>query len=62
MRVSIITTECRRCGKPVATVSRSILGADETYERYSGICSNCITPEEQEEIIRLQAEAILRGR
>jgi hypothetical protein len=56
----ILTTTCRRCGKPVATASRSLYGADAAKARLDRICEACCTPEERREMLTLQADAILR--
>lgn len=59
-KIRIITTTCRRCGNPVATASRSILGADAAKAKFDRICKSCITPDEEREILNAQAGAILR--
>lgn len=56
-RIEIINTECRRgCGRKIATVSRSIHGAAAAHAKFSGICEQCITPEE-----RLEMEGAVQG-
>lgn len=59
MRIGILTTSCQRCGRPIATASRSIIGADAAKAQFDRICSRCITPEEEKEIRRIQAKAIM---
>ena len=49
-RFTIQMTTCRRCGKALATGSRSLYGADAAKARLDRICRSCITPEEQAEI------------
>ncbi len=58
--ITIVTTICRRCNKPLTTLSRSLYGADEAKARLDRLCSDCTTPEERQEMLMLQAEAILR--
>lgn len=58
-KIQIITTTCRRCSKPLATLSRSIHGADQLKAQYDRICESCITPQEQQAILEGQAAAIL---
>ena len=59
MKIAIISTTCRRCGKPIATLNRSLYGADELKARLDRICTDCITVDEAQEILNGQAEAIL---
>lgn len=49
---------CPRCNKEVFTLVKSLSGAESAKEKYQGICSDCITPEEQEEMMKIQAEAM----
>jgi hypothetical protein len=41
---------CRRCGKPLATLSavgrRRLHTSEARYQKYGRICSDCITAEE----------------
>jgi hypothetical protein len=62
MRFKIITTTCRRCGKALATGSRSLYGADAAKAELDRICENCVTPEERQEIQRAIGQAIAGGR
>ena len=59
-RPLITYTNCKRCGKPLATASRSIMGLDKLKERLGSICSDCITPEEEQEMLNAMASAILK--
>ncbi len=52
-KFQLIQTTCRRCGKPLMTGNRSLFGLDEAKKRLDRICANCITPEEQAEILSL---------
>lgn len=56
---SIITIKCPRCGKSVASMARSITGAEDIRKKYQGICSKCITPQEQNDMLKGQAAAIV---
>jgi hypothetical protein len=52
---------CRRgCGRTVHTLKKSIYGANALHGKYSGICSNCTTDEERNEILRGVTEAAYR--
>ena len=46
----LVNTNCPRCGKPTITGSRPLYGGHTLKEKYSGVCSACITPEERKEI------------
>jgi uncharacterized protein DUF2688 len=58
-RITIITTSCRRCGRTLATASRSIHGADRAKAQLGSICESCITPAERIEILNAIGGAIL---
>ena len=58
--IQVITTSCRRCGKQLATLNLSITGADELKQKFDRICANCITKEEEREILEGQAKSILK--
>lgn len=60
-RIQVITTSCRRCSKPLATLNRSITGADDLKAKYDRICADCITKEEEREILDGQAKSILKN-
>lgn len=49
-KVQLIKVACRRCEKELYTLSRSIIGADRTREKYAGICSECTTSKEFEKM------------
>lgn len=48
----LITTSCKRCGKSVASSTR--FQHTEAYAKYGRICEECITPEEQHEMMKAQ--------
>jgi hypothetical protein len=56
--IQILTVNCPRCGRPVATASRSLIGADAAKAQYEGICERCITPNELMDIQQAQLNAI----
>lgn len=59
-KITLVAVECHRgCGRQVTTLTRSIVGAHAAHAKFSGICQHCITPEEREEILNAQADAIL---
>ena len=60
MKVRILTTTCRRCGKPIATLNKSLYGLDELKARLDRICTDCITVDEAQDISDAQAQAILQ--
>jgi len=50
-KISIETVKCVRCGKSIATTSRSVLGLDTLKFKYGYICSDCATPSEKQHIL-----------
>jgi Protein of unknown function (DUF2688) len=59
-RFALVKTNCRRCGCEVFTGNRSLYGADRLKAELGGICSGCITAEEEARILSGQVEAILK--
>lgn len=55
----IRTVLCPRCGKQVATLNKSLYGLDAAKAKYEGLCSGCVTAEEEREIIEIQARGIM---
>ena len=49
-KIEVIQTSCKRCGKPLCTISKAIHYTEEMRKRLSGICENCLTPQEKEEL------------
>lgn len=43
----------------MATVTSPLCGVEALHDKFMGICGDCITPEEQIEILEGQASAIL---
>ncbi len=58
-RPMIHTVPCPRCGKQVATLTKSLYGLDAAKKQYEGLCSSCVTEEEEKDIIEIQARGIL---
>ena len=54
IKFQLIETTCKRCGKKLFTGNRSLFGLDKEKAKLDRICKNCITPEEQNEILKLQ--------
>ncbi len=52
-------TLCKRCGKPIATLTQSIWGANDARDKYAGICEDCITEEERQSIKNMVIAAIV---
>ena len=50
----LIHTNCRRCGKPLMTGSRSLFGMDEAKKQLDRLCGDCITPEEKDQLHKLR--------
>ena len=60
--IQIILSKCRRCGKPLATASRSIWGIDPAIrQKYQLICDKCLKPEEKKELEQASVEAVKRN-
>jgi len=47
-RIAIVSRLCRRgCGKRLATLNRPIHSSQADFDRYAGICANCLTAAER---------------
>jgi hypothetical protein len=57
--ISIITVKCKRCGKEIATTSRSILGLDSLKAKYGNICQGCMDQDEQYRMLDEMANKII---
>lgn len=53
-KFQLIKTNCKRCGRELYTGNRSLFGLDEAKKKLGGICSECITPEERQEMRNLR--------
>jgi len=47
-KLRLVPTTCRRCGKPLMTGNRSLIGADAAKRRFDRVCVACTTPEDRE--------------
>lgn len=55
---AVVKMPCRRrCGRTVTTLSRPIHSTQADYDRYHGICSECLTEEEHKD---MQGAMLLR--
>lgn len=45
-RVLLVCKSCPRCGRMVFSLDGPIYVTQDTYNKYTGICKDCITPEE----------------
>lgn len=61
MPIRLLTTECRRCGKPLVTASWTLPGTEGAKARLDRICEDCVTDAERREIEQAQAAAVLNG-
>lgn len=50
-KLRLQTVPCKRgCGVMVTTLNRPIHASPATYQKWSGICADCMTPEEREQV------------
>lgn len=49
--IRVVTSKCKRCGKPISTSGAG--------KQLAEICADCITPEERQDILAIQGDAIL---
>ena len=59
-KISLLKTECERCGKELVTASRSLWGIDKLKEEFGVVCSSCTTKEESTKLIHSMGKAIQR--
>ena len=52
-KLHLVKTTCRRCGKELWTGDISLYGFDKEKAELDRICKDCITPEEQAQILKL---------
>jgi hypothetical protein len=60
-RIKIVQTQCKRCGKPISTLSGSLLGADALRAELGEICGACITPDENQRILEGTMQAAVKA-
>ena len=58
IEIENVEVPCRRCGKSIRTLKRSLLGANELRDKLGGICGECITPEEDRQILETMLGAV----
>lgn len=47
-RIQVVRRSCRRgCGKQLAGLNRPIHGSQADFDKYHGICENCLTDDEK---------------
>ena len=62
-RPRIETVPCRRCNRPLATLSKSIWGVPDSVRlEYAGLCSGCVTPDERAAMEKAVVEQIVGQR
>jgi hypothetical protein len=57
-RFQLISTTCRRCGKPIATGSRSLFGLEDLKTQYDRVCQDCLSSDEQNDLLHTMGEQI----
>ena len=60
-RIEIVQTGCRRCGKPISTLSHSLVGADALKAELGEICGDCTTPDEHRRILEGTMQAAVKA-
>jgi len=60
MKPRIISTKCKRCGKNIATLNRSLYGANAAKAQYGSMCKDCLLPHEKIEIEKAVENAVYR--
>jgi hypothetical protein len=51
MRVALVKTKCKRCGKEICTANKSVWGLNALKKKFGSICDGCITPNERKEML-----------
>jgi hypothetical protein len=51
---ALVKTRCRRCGREILTAANASFANRPSYRRFGGICSSCLTDEEQRELSSAQ--------
>lgn len=59
-KVQFYQMPCKRCGKIITTTTKSILGLDNLHKEYSGICHDCLTDDEQNTMLNLMGQQIIK--
>jgi hypothetical protein len=58
LKIKVVVSKCRRCGKKLATTNRSIWGNDAAKKKYELICKDCLTDEEYNDMFANQMNHI----
>ena len=45
-RIKLLIVACKRCGKPITTTSKSLLGLAALKAKYGSICEACMGKDE----------------
>ena len=59
-KIHIVYRNCPRCGKQVAGLNKPIFGSKAAHQKYAGLCSDCTTKEEKQEILNDQVKGLLQ--
>lgn len=58
-KTRIINTNCPRCGTIVSSMAQPLSGAWTAFGKFRGVCGDCITPDETQEIMQAQFAGII---
>lgn len=58
-RIRLETKSCRRCGRQVMGINRPIHASQATYDKWNGICDECISEEENNDMLHEIAANIM---
>lgn len=58
--MKVYFTKCKRCGKPLVSLNKSIWGANDAQTKYAGICEGCMTEKEKQELQNMVNTAVLQ--
>lgn len=57
-KISLITANCKRCGKELLTASQSLWGLNKQKKEFGVVCTSCATQEETASILHATGKAI----
>jgi len=57
--IALVSAQCKYCGRRVMTASRSPLGLDKLKAEFGTVCSDCITPEEEQHLLQRMGSALV---
>ena len=58
-RIRVTEKACKRCGRKVYGVNRPIVSSQATYDRFAGICEDCFTDDDREQLLDETTENII---